>query len=63
MQRYGKTALHFAAESVYADIVSLLVERGADVNAVDVSNRRVVLLSLLLISDSLLPHRVFITVG
>ena len=63
MQREGRTALHFAAQRGYADIVSLLVERGADVNAVDVSNRRVVLLSLLLVNDTLRHHRVFITVG
>ena len=62
MQRDGMTALHFAAESGNADIVSLLVERGVDVNAVVVSNRRVALLSLLLVKDSLRPHRVFITV-
>ena len=63
MQKDGRTALHFAAPRGCADIVSLLVERGADVNAVDVSNRRVVLLSLLLANNSLLPHRVFVTVG
>ena len=63
MQKNGKTALHFAAQRGYADIVCLLVEGGVDVNAVDVSNRRVALLSLLLINDSFRPHRVFITVG
>ena len=63
MQRDGMTALHFAAQRGNADIVSLLVERGVDVNAVDVSNRRVGLLSRLLINDSLRPHCVFITVG
>ena len=63
MQKYGRTALHFAAESGCVDIVPLLVERGADVNALNVSNLRVALLSLLLVNDSLRPHRVFVTLG
>jgi ankyrin repeat protein len=33
--RYGVTALGFAAERGHFDVVRLLVERGADVNVVD----------------------------
>ncbi|MBQ3564971.1 MAG: ankyrin repeat domain-containing protein [Alphaproteobacteria bacterium] len=35
VDEYGKTPLHYAAESKYLDIISALIEMGANINAVD----------------------------
>ena len=33
MRRWGKTALHFAAERNHVEVAKVLLENGADVNA------------------------------
>ena len=35
VKRYGYTALHLAAEDGHVDVVKVLLQNGADVNAVD----------------------------
>lgn len=37
--RYNKTPLIYASENGYHDLVALLLEKGADVNAVDKTGR------------------------
>ena len=58
MQGDGWNALHWASQNGHIDVVTILLERVADVNTRNVSD----LLFRLLDNDPLCPHRVSLTI-